>query len=95
MQALIYLVIVGILVVAAVSEDTVVPDCSALTNDQEACLSSKEANDYCSYCVTGENYIPSCMTYTETKDTDPSVTACWDQVTGVDARNTTQPLKEE
>ena len=98
MQALSFLVLV-VLFVATVSQVNVVSDCSALANDKDACLNSKEGNvfpdDYCSYCVTGEDYIPSCMTWKEEKDTNPSVTACWDQVApGVDARNTTQPLEE-
>ena len=61
MQALSFLVLV-VLFVATVSQVNVVSDCSALANDKDACLNSKEGNvfpdDYCSYCVTVRRLYP-------------------------------------
>ena len=99
MKFLSLLVIIGIFV-AVVSEDTLVSSCSDLANDSEACLNSRIGetwpDDYCSFCVTGEEYTPSCMTWPQAEKVDQSVTACWDQPYPAiaNAKNTTLPSLE-
>ena len=94
MKYLSLLVIIAIFV-AVVSQDTIVTSCSDLANDSEACLNARQGetfpDDYCSFCVTGEEYTPSCMTWTQAEKVDQSVTACWDQVMATVAKNATLP----
>ena len=80
--------------------ENLVDDCSTLSADSDACLSSKEGevypNDYCAYCCD-ENYNFYCMTSAEADKTDSKTWACWYQATypGSGGYNSTDEKQKE